>query len=64
MARWHAAMVNSDSVSGIPYKMPLDCDSCRRSIPLTQVDSLRRGRQSIGGQLAVVALLCLIPVGH
>ncbi len=57
-------MVNSDSVSGIPYKMPLDCDSCRRSIPLTQVDSLRRGRQSIGGQLAVVALLCLIPVGH
>jgi len=33
--------MSQDSVSGIPYKMPVDCDSCRHSVALTQVDSLR-----------------------
>ena len=39
--RWHAVVFSRDSVSGIPYKMPLNCDRCRRSIAQTQVDSLR-----------------------
>jgi len=39
--RWHAVVFSRDSVSGIPYKLPLDCDRCRRSIALTEVDSLR-----------------------
>jgi len=39
--RWHAVVFSRDSLSGIPYKMPLDCDRCRHSIALTEVDSLR-----------------------
>ncbi len=44
--RWHAVVFSRDSLSGIPYKMPpykmpLDCDRCRRSTALTEVDSLR-----------------------
>jgi len=39
--RWYAVVIGRDSVSGIPYTLPLDCDSCRRSVPLTEVDSLR-----------------------
>ncbi len=39
--RWHAVIINDDFISGIPYKMSLDCDSCRRTIALTEVDSLR-----------------------
>ena len=41
MERWHAVAISRDSISGIPYKMPVDCVSCRRSIALTEVDSLR-----------------------
>jgi hypothetical protein len=39
--RWHAVVFSRDSISGIPYKMPVDCDRCRRSVALTEVDSLR-----------------------
>ena len=41
MEQWHAVVVSRDSISGTSYKMPVDCDSCRRSIPLSDVDSLR-----------------------
>jgi len=41
LERWHAVALSRDSISGIPYKMSLECDSCRRNIALTQVDSLR-----------------------
>lgn len=34
-------VMTRDSVSGIPYQMPVSCDSCRRSIPRTRVDSIR-----------------------
>jgi hypothetical protein len=44
VARWRAVVVSRDSVSGIPYQMPLDCDSCRRSIALTDVDSLMEAK--------------------
>ena len=39
--RWHAVVFSRDSISGIPYTMPLDCETCRRSTALTEVDSLR-----------------------
>jgi len=39
--RWHAVAVSRDSISGIPYKVSLDCDSCRHRVALTEVDSLR-----------------------
>jgi len=39
--KWHAVSITQDSVSGIPYDVPLSCDSCRRSIPRSQVDSMQ-----------------------
>jgi hypothetical protein len=41
--KWHAVVVSPDSVSGIPYRMALQCDSCRRSMPRAQVDSMKVG---------------------
>ena len=39
--KWHAVSMTQDSVSGIPYDVPLPCDSCRRSLPRSQVDSMQ-----------------------
>ena len=39
--KWHAVSIAQDSVSGIPYELPLPCDSCRRSLPRSQVDSIK-----------------------
>src|SRR5207248_11106568 len=41
--KWHAVVITPDSVSGIPYRMALQCDSCRRSMPRAQVDSMKIG---------------------
>src|SRR5262245_18344457 len=48
--KWHAVVITPDSVSGIPDSVPvmlygtsLNCDSCRRSIPRAQVDSMKVG---------------------
>ena len=39
--KWHSVVVTPDSVSGVPYEMPIPCDSCRRSLPRSQVDSMQ-----------------------
>ena len=41
--KWHAVVITPDSVSGIPYTMALQCDSCQRSMPRAQVDSMKVG---------------------
>jgi hypothetical protein len=41
VAQWHAVVITSDSVSGIPYETTLQCDSCRRSMPMALVDSMK-----------------------
>src|SRR5437764_722073 len=48
MLQWHAVLVTSDSVTGIPFHKPVDCDSCRVSIPRSSVDSLRLGNPTAG----------------
>jgi hypothetical protein len=40
LLRWHAVSMLVDSITGIPYKSPLDCDSCRQAIPRAEVDSV------------------------
>ena len=44
--KWHAVVITPDSVSGIPYRMALQCDRCRRSIPRAQVDSMTLGHET------------------
>ena len=39
--------ISQDSVSGIPYRMSLKCDSCRRSMPRGQVDSMKLGYHTV-----------------
>jgi len=38
--RWHYVHIGPNTVSGIPFDKPLDCDSCRQRIPKTDVDSI------------------------
>ena len=66
--RWHAVIVAPDSVSGIPFLQPIDCDSCRVTVAREAVDSIRLGNpvagfwQSVGlvmgGLVAFCALAC------
>ena len=41
--KWYGVVVTQDSVSGVSYEMPLNCNSCRRILPRTQVDSIKVG---------------------
>lgn len=42
--RWHAVVVDSNAVSGIPFYQSPDCDSCRITVPRSSVDSIRVGQ--------------------
>lgn len=46
--RWHAVGITEDLVSGIPFHQPVDCDTCRLSIPRATVDSFRLGNPTAG----------------
>jgi len=48
VTKWHAVVVSGDSVVGIPYRMSVKCDSCRRSLPRNQVDSMKVGYRTTG----------------
>jgi len=52
--KWHAVVFPPDSVSGIPYKMALECDSCRRSMPRALVDSMKVGPYHKGKDLSAL----------
>jgi hypothetical protein len=45
--KWHAVVITPDSVSGIAYKMPVTCYSCRLTIPRTRVDSMKLGYRTL-----------------
>jgi len=54
--KWHGVVITADSVSGIPYGTSLKCDSCRRSIALGQVDSMKvRHRTGAAKEVATYA---------
>jgi hypothetical protein len=42
----HAVRIDSLSVSGIPFQLSPQCDSCRIVIPVTSIDSLRTGNKA------------------
>ena len=58
---WQAVVITQDSVSGIQYGMSLKCDSCRRSIPRAQVDSMKLEYKT--GDAKSVALTSLVIAG-
>ena len=55
VAQWHAVVIKSDSVSGIPYETSLQCDSCRRSMPLVLVDSMKVSHATSAKTVLIVA---------
>ena len=57
--KWHGVVITADSVSGIPYGRSLECDSCRLSIPLVRVDSMkyRTGGGVVKTSLVVAGVL-------
>ena len=65
--KWHAVVITSDSVSGIPYGTSLKCDSCRRSIPLGVVDSMKvrhkTGAKDVGVTSLVFAGIVAVGLG-
>ena len=48
MARWHGVIVTADSVSGIHWRQPVSCDTCRVTLPCATVDSLQLGNPMRG----------------
>jgi hypothetical protein len=46
--QWHAVSFTPDHFYGIPFHQSVDCDSCRVSIPRTDVDSVRLGNPTRG----------------
>jgi hypothetical protein len=60
----HAVIVGPDSFSAIPFFRPIECDSCRMTLPRSSVDSVRLGSpvagflKSVGLGAAVLAVMC------
>jgi hypothetical protein len=46
--RLHGVTTSEDSVSGVPYLQPTDCDSCRVSLARESIDSVRTGNPTSG----------------
>ncbi len=43
VVEWRAVVVTRDSISGIPFNLAEPCDSCRRALAVSAVDSLDVG---------------------
>lgn len=61
MERWQSVVVGADSLSGVPFVRSPECDSCRRAVARSAVDSVRLG-DPVGGFLKTVALGMAVPV--
>jgi hypothetical protein len=61
--QWHAVVLRSDSLTGIPFYRPTACDSGRVAIPWAHVDSMRAGNPVAGfwRSVGVVGLVALGP---
>lgn len=54
----HAVTHTPDSLSGVPYHLSPACDSCRVTLPLASIDSMRLGNMERGAYRSIgVALL-------
>jgi hypothetical protein len=57
----HAVRVDSNTLSGVPFTRPPDCDSCRVALALSEIDSLRVGSpEKTGFMLAALPFVALL----
>jgi hypothetical protein len=67
--RWHSVVVQSDSISGVPFLRAPECDSCRIALPLESVDSVRIGSpeagfwKTLGLVVGIPALVAIVLCG-
>ena len=59
-SRWHSVVIEGDSISGVSFVQAPDCDSCRGSVPLDDVDSVRVGNP-VAGFLKTLGLVVGVP---
>ena len=59
----HGLVLRSDSVFGVPYWKPSNCDSCRIGLARQDVDSLRVREDSYGRNAGLVAAGFAIAIG-
>jgi hypothetical protein len=52
--RWHAVVLTNPSITGISYNLPAECDSCRRALEWSSVDSIRIGYPESPGLTVLV----------
>jgi len=55
--------MRSDSVFGVPFWKPTNCDSCRIGIARSDIDSVRVRQESYGRNLQLVAAAFVIAIG-
>jgi hypothetical protein len=48
----HGVRIAGDSLTGVPAWKPPDCDSCRVTIPMSRIDSIRTVHNERAGMLA------------
>jgi hypothetical protein len=68
--RLHGVSVRNDTLVGVPFTSPPDCDTCRVLLPMVQIDSIKTGGSDTRPMLiamtpiALVALLLLTMPGN
>jgi hypothetical protein len=62
VVRWHAVVMTGHSITGIPYNLPAECDSCRLGIVWSAVDSIRIGYPASPGQTVLVWAVAAVAV--
>ena len=66
MIRWHGVVITTDSVTGLPFQRPLDCDTCRSAFARQTVDSIRLGNpeaafwKSVGLGAGILGILAIL----
>ncbi|MEO8030843.1 MAG: hypothetical protein ABJC74_17900 [Gemmatimonadota bacterium] len=64
--RWRSLKVTTDSVSGLPFLRPVECEGCRVSLARSAVDSVRVYEPFAGKSVFIIAPLgfvLLVAVG-
>ena len=59
----HGVSLDGETIRGVPFTRPADCDSCRVTVPLGTVDSLRTGSLETGFARSAGAALLVMAVG-
>ncbi len=63
----HSGVFTSDSVAGVPFTEHPDCDTCRVSYALAEVDSIRVGHPERGlleGTGVVLGGILVLGIGY